>query len=53
VQTDLIARLKMSDQQSTGACQKEDFVDAIFESIKDMRASDKMQLVNAISAEYD
>ena len=43
----------MNDQQSTGACQKEDFVDAVFESIKDMRASEKMSLVNAISSEYD
>jgi hypothetical protein len=53
VQTGLIAGFKRSDQTESGQCNKDDFVNTIFESIRGVKPAELMQLVNAFSEEFE
>jgi Ca2+-binding EF-hand superfamily protein len=53
VQTNLIAGFKRNDIGETGQCHKDDFVNAIFESIKGVKPSELIQIVNAVAEEFE
>ena len=53
VQTDMTANLKMNDPSNSGACPKDEFINAVFDSVKGLKPAELMQLLIAFSNEYE
>ena len=51
--TDMTGNLKMQDPLNTGACPKDDFINAVFDSVKGLKPAELMQLLVAFSGEYE
>ena len=49
----MTANLKINDPANSGACQKDDFTNAIFDSVKGLKPAELMQLLIAFSGEYE
>ena len=53
VQADLTANLKIHDSADSGACPKDEFINAIFDAVKGLKPAELMQLLVAFSNEYE
>ena len=49
----MVANLKINDSSNSGACPKDDFINAIFDSVKGLKPAELMQLLIAFSNEYE
>ena len=49
----MTANLKINDPGNTGACPKDDFINAVFDSVKGLKPAELMQLLIAFSNEYE
>ena len=52
-QADLTANLKIQDSANSGACPKDEFINAVFDSVKGLKPAELMQLLVAFSNEYE
>ena len=49
----MITNLKIHDSTGSGACPKDDFINAVFDSVKGLKPAELMQLLVAFSNDYE
>ena len=49
---DLQDKLRAKDSSNSGACPKDDLIDAIFETVRGVKSADLVKLLQAFTAEY-
>ena len=50
---DLQQTFRINDQSNSGACPRDDFVNACFDTIRGLKPSDLMKLVTTFADEYE
>ena len=49
---DLEMRFRQKDDSNSGACPKDDFVNSVFETVRGIKPSDLMKLLQTFAGEY-
>ena len=49
----MVSNFKVNDPANSGACPKDDFINAVFDSVKGLKPAELMQFLIAFSNEYE